>query len=79
MAKAPQNDIERCIDFFSQEPSLFPPGRQRLAEISQELGVDTLTLQEVVSHLSMGLLSFKEITVPCPLPPSKKTKVTNDL
>ena len=79
MTKTPKNDIERCIDYLSQAPALFPPGLQRQAEISQEIGVPPLVLRQVISQLAVGLLKFSDVPNNVGASTTTTTKKKNDL
>lgn len=57
---AKKAQVVKAVQALSQNPSHFPPGRQALAELSQEIGVPINVLQEVVAQLAVGLLSFVE-------------------
>ena len=52
--------VAKAVQALSRNPSHFPPGRQALAELSQEIDVSINVLQEVVAQLAVGLLSFVE-------------------
>lgn len=57
------NDVDKVISALSANLSFFPPGRQAMAELSQEIGVSFNVIQEVSAQLAVGLLKFSSTAV----------------